>query len=62
MMNQRGSSSPCPGCDNHQPFLKLPRWLQPLSKKGMGEEAQVAGGAGRKEEERWEKTDPASKF
>ncbi|KAL0605178.1 hypothetical protein AAY473_027177, partial [Plecturocebus cupreus] len=43
MMNQRGSSSPCPGCDNHQPFLKLPRWLQPLSKKEMGEEAQVAG-------------------
>jgi hypothetical protein len=51
MMNQRGSRSPCPGCDNHQPFLKLSRWLQPLSKKGLGEESHSAGGAARREEE-----------
>lgn len=34
-MNQRGSNAPCPGCGNHQPFLKLPRWLPPLSRKGV---------------------------
>lgn len=52
MMNLRGSHSPCPGYDNHQPFLKLSRWLQLLSEKGMGEEAQAARGAGRKRERR----------
>lgn len=63
-MNQRGSSSPCSGCDNRQLFLKFPRWLQPQVQEGGEQEAQAAGGAERREEEGWEdsqeKRDPTN--
>lgn len=49
-VSQRGSHSPCPGCDNHQPLLKYPRWLQLFSKKGRGRRPTLQEG----DEQGWE--------